>query len=165
MNGRDAPPRGGRPLTGRKVLAIFVGAFAVIIGVNVYMMTRAIEGFPGLVVDSPWVAGQNFEARRAAQEALGWRAETSWRDGALLVRMRGADGAPVAGLNVQARVGRPATNAEDRVLDLAETAEGYRAELPLAPGAWRVEVHARGAAEADYRATAQILVPIAEGAR
>ena len=40
----------GRELTGRKVLLIFVIAFGVIIGVNVFMAVNAVRTFPGLEV-------------------------------------------------------------------------------------------------------------------
>ncbi len=156
MTGRGED--GGRPLTGRKVLMIAVGAFAVIAGVNIYMMTRAIEGFPGLVVDSSYRAGIGFDARRAAQEALGWRMSARYEDGGLVVDLIGRDGAPVRGLDVSAVIGRPATANEDRALDLAPAQDGYAAQLALAPGLWRVVVSTASPTGAPYEAAAEILV-------
>ena len=148
MTGRGED--GGRPLTGRKVLMIAVGAFAVIAGVNIYMMTRAIEGFPGLVVDSSYRAGIGFDARRAAQEALGWRMSARYEDGGLVVDLTGRD--------VSAVIGRPATANEDRALDLAPAQDGYAAQLALAPGLWRVVVSTASPTGAPYEAAAEILV-------
>ena len=39
---------GKKPLNGRRILTIFVGLFAVIIGANVVMAIQAISTFPGL---------------------------------------------------------------------------------------------------------------------
>ena len=58
-------------LTGWHVLAIFVGAFGVIIGVNVALAWNAVATFPGLEVDNSYIASQTFDDRREAQEALG----------------------------------------------------------------------------------------------
>jgi nitrogen fixation protein FixH len=41
-----------KPLTGRKVLAILIAFFGVVIGVNVAMMRLAISTLPGTEVDS-----------------------------------------------------------------------------------------------------------------
>ena len=56
-------------LTGKHVLGITVGAFAVIIGVNVLLAVKAVSTFPGLEVDNSYVASQGFDKRKAAQEA------------------------------------------------------------------------------------------------
>jgi len=61
-----------RQLTGRHVLMIFVGAFTVIIGVNIALAYNAVRTFPGLEVKNSYVASQEFNTRRAAQVALGW---------------------------------------------------------------------------------------------
>ena len=46
----------GKELTGRKVLAITVGFFAVIIAVNLFMAFKAVGTFPGLEVKNSYVA-------------------------------------------------------------------------------------------------------------
>jgi FixH len=58
-------------ITGPRVFAFTASAFAVIIGVNVFMAYQAISTFPGLEVKSSYVASQSFDAERAAQNALG----------------------------------------------------------------------------------------------
>ncbi len=58
-----------REFTGRHAAAVFVGAFAVIIAVNVALAVSAVRTFPGLEVANSYVASQEFNARRAAQEA------------------------------------------------------------------------------------------------
>lgn len=61
-----------RELTGRHVLAITLGAFGVIIAVNLLMAFKAVSTFPGLETPNSYVASQVFDAERVAQESLGW---------------------------------------------------------------------------------------------
>ena len=61
-----------REITGRHVLLGMVGAFGVIITVNVVMAWQAVSTFPGLEVKNSYVASQTFDAERKAQLALGW---------------------------------------------------------------------------------------------
>lgn len=129
-----------RELTGRKVLIIAVAAFGVILAANLTMMFAATGTFPGLVVASSYVASQGWNERTAAQRALGWQAEAAIAAGELAVRFTDAAGAPVAGLAVRAVVGRPASQAEDRRLELVERDGLYRAPVDLAPGTWRVDI-------------------------
>ena len=126
-----------REIKGRHVLAMFLAGFGTIIAVNVTMAVQAVRTFPGLEVASSYVASQEFDARRAAQEALGWTATADYAGGALAVRVEGAE--PPARIGV--RVGRPTTApmAEARV------ANGDRVALDLAPGLWRVDVTAAAA--------------------
>ena len=44
----DMPKGEGRPLTGRTVLAITVGAFAVILAANLTLAFSAVGTFPGV---------------------------------------------------------------------------------------------------------------------
>jgi nitrogen fixation protein FixH len=53
-------------MTGRKVLAITVSAFGVIIAVNFLLAYKAVSTFPGLEVPNSYVASQTFDADRAA---------------------------------------------------------------------------------------------------
>lgn len=130
---------GGR-LTGRHVLTIAVVAFGTVIAANVAMLFAATGTFPGLVVDNSYVASQNWDARHAAQRALGWRAAAVWRDGWLVVDLRDADGRPVEGAALEAMVGRPTVASEDHLLALTPGADSYAAPVELGSGAWRVEI-------------------------
>ena len=82
-------------LTGRHVLAITVSAFAVIIGVNVLLAVKAVSTFPGLEVENSYVAGQDFNERKAAQEALGWVMTPAYDRGRMTLAFTGPDGLPV----------------------------------------------------------------------
>ena len=129
-----------RELNGRHVLAIAVGAFAIILGANIAMLVAAVGSFPGLVVKNSYVASQGWNERTAAQSALGWATAVSYSEGRLFVRIRGADGLPVQGLALEARLGRPSSDAEDRTVTLTGTPDGYSAEALLQPGVWLVDV-------------------------
>jgi nitrogen fixation protein FixH len=72
--------------------------------------------------------------------------------------MTGRDGAPVAGLNVVAVVGRPASTRDDLRLDLTEAADGYTAPLVLAPGRWRVMIDGADAEGSAFEAVAEFQV-------
>lgn len=63
--------------TGWHMTAILLGAFAVVLSVNLYMASQAIGSFGGVVVENSYVASQHFnrwldEARK--ENALGWSA-------------------------------------------------------------------------------------------
>lgn len=99
-------------LTGKHVLAIVVSAFAVIIGVNLFMAYSAVGTFPGLETKNSYVASQQFDTLRAAQEALGWDVKAEIDGEQLVVDIRDADGQPVEVLRIGGIFGR-ATHVKD----------------------------------------------------
>ncbi|MEM1383809.1 MAG: FixH family protein [Pseudomonadota bacterium] len=141
-----------RELKGWHVLAIALSAFAVIIGANMTMLFSATGSFPGLVVKNSYVASQHWNRLTATQRALGWQVGSDYEDGILTVRLTDESGAPVPGLAVQATVGLPATDVEDREIALREAAAGYFAPVPLAAGQWRVALRAVDAEGRSFRA-------------
>ncbi len=150
MQGRAAD--GGRPLTGRKVLAIVVGAFSVIIAVNVIMAVKAVSTFPGLEVANSYVASQTFDADRAAQQALGWTVSHDYgRDGVLSLVMRDAQGLPAQVKSLSVVVGRTTHARDDRPVDLVYTGGIYSAKLDLAPGNWLLHLDAVAADGTPFR--------------
>lgn len=134
-----------RPLTGRKVLAIALGAFGVIIAANLVLAFYAVQTFSGVVVSNSYVSSQSFDARRSAQEALGWELALDYADGALTLGLTDAQGRTLRPELIEATVGRPTTLREDRALALVETPGGYGAAVDLPAGAWRVEIVALAA--------------------
>lgn len=131
-----------KPLTGRKVLAIAVAAFAVIIAVNLVMAFKAVSTFPGLEVNNSYVASQVFDAERKAQEALGWTLTESHSDGVLRLAFRDRDGLPVAVERLSAVVGRTTEAAQDLRPDFAWQNGDYVAPVPLEPGKWMILLEA-----------------------
>ena len=84
-------------LTGRKVFALFATGFAIIIAVNLTLAWNAVSSFPGLETRNSYVASQRFDADRAAQEALGWRAVAHLTDGAVTLEIVDTTGLPETG--------------------------------------------------------------------
>lgn len=132
-----------RELTGRHVLGLFTGAFALIIGVNLTMAVQAVGSFSGLEVDSSYVASQSFERRRAAQDRLGWVVQADHANGALRLELRDRDGRIVAPDHLSVAIGRPTERAATLPL---KAADGQPVILDLAPGLWRIDIKA-GAAD------------------
>jgi nitrogen fixation protein FixH len=131
-------------MTGRKVLAITVSAFGVIIAVNLLLAYKAVSTFPGLEVPNSYVASQTFDADRAAQLALGWSLDAHYdRTGQVLeLVFKDAKGAPVPVDDLSVLVGRPTEAREDSYPLFVEANGAYRAPLALNPGKWMLKVEA-----------------------
>lgn len=152
----------GKPLTGRKVFAIFAGAFALIIGVNVFMAYSAIGTFPGLEVDNSYVASQTFDADRAAQEALGWEV-TAALDGNTAVQLNiiGPDGQPARVEAIEATLGRATERTDDQDLAFVQNDRGVHvASLePLDFGKWELRFVATAANGVPFKQRIQLIIP------
>ncbi len=131
-----------REITGKHVLIGTVLAFSVIIGVNITMAVKAVSTFPGLEVKNSYVASQQFDANRAAQEALGWTAGVTYANGDLILSIKDADGRPARAENVSILVGRHTSAAQDATPDMAWDGRVWRAPVALEPGRWMVRLEA-----------------------
>ncbi|CUH77917.1 FixH family protein [Tropicibacter naphthalenivorans] len=127
-----------RKLTGWHVLAIFGGAFGVIITVNIALAVNAVATFPGLEVKNSYVASQTFDRRRAEQEALGWTVEARLEADKLILSITDNEGRPVQAGTLSAVVGRPTNVSEDRTPEFAFNGREYVAYETLNPGNWDV---------------------------
>jgi len=135
-----------RRLTGRKVLAMLIAFFGIVIGVNVTMAKLAIKTLPGTDVDSAYTASLGYEKEILAardQSARNWKVDAHIErlaGGAALLQVeaRDRDGRPVTGLKFQGRFERPADKRADLAIALAEVGIGiYRGRLDaVAPGQW-----------------------------
>lgn len=132
-------------LTGWHALGIFGGAFAVIIGVNVALAVNAVKTFPGLEVSNSYVASQTFNARRAAQVALGWTVTARLEEGHLILSITDADGHPVQAAHLEAKVGRPTNVSDDRDPVFTFDGRDYVTQTDLRPGNWDVWLTATAA--------------------
>ncbi|TNF18115.1 MAG: nitrogen fixation protein FixH [Rhodobacteraceae bacterium] len=132
-----------RKLTGWHVLAIFVGAFGVIIGVNIALAVSAVRTFPGLEVKNSYVASQSFDARRDAQEALGWSVAADATEGQVILSITEADGAPVQVVDLKAVLGRATHVKDDIAPDFRFNGRTYVAYHEIGPGNWNVRMTAR----------------------
>lgn len=131
-----------REITGRKVLAITVGAFGVIIGVNLIMAFQAVSTFPGLEVKNSYVASQNFDRERTAQQQLGWVVTPSYDGAQLHLRITDAAGQPVRVRNLSATIGRPTHVRDDVTPEFRWIRGEYLADVVLEPGLWNIHLTA-----------------------
>ena len=147
-------------LTGKHVLGITVGAFTVIIAVNVLMAFKAVSTFPGLEVANSYVASQTWDAEMAAQKALGWQLaeEYDLKTGELRLTFTDATGAPVQLAGLSVLVGRPTEAKDDQKPDFVRVAGVYVARAALAPGKWMLHVEALAADGTPYRQRIDLLV-------
>lgn len=132
-----------REITGRHVLIGTVTAFGLIVGVNLTMAFMAVGTFPGLEVKNSYVASQSFDARRAAQEALGWNVTATVENGVLRLGFTDADGSPVQPEGLTALIGRPTIARDDLTLALEREGSGFRAPVDLGSGAWVLKLDAQ----------------------
>lgn len=130
-------------LTGKHVLAITVSAFTVIISVNLVLAYKAVSTFPGLEVDNSYVASQGFNARKAAQEALGWHLAPSYTGGRVDLAFTDHNGLPVQVKDLDVLIGRTTSTMDDARPVFVAMGDVYSTELPLARGKWMVKVIAR----------------------
>lgn len=130
------------PFTGKKALALFVGAFGLIIGVNLLMAYFAIGTFPGMDVKNSYVASQTFDKERAAQETLGWSVDVTYTDGELVVAITDKAGHPAEVARLNAIVGRPTHVRDDQTPEFQQRDGVFRAPLTLASGQWNLRLKA-----------------------
>lgn len=140
----------GRPMTGRKFLAIMVSAFTVIIGVNLLLAFKAVETFPGLEIKNSYVASQTFESDRAAQIALGWDVKAGVEAGQLRLSFR-QNGAPLEPEIVSAVLGRATNVASDQTPILVFDGNDFTAPVDLALGNWNLRLVAKSADGTEFK--------------
>lgn len=140
-----------RELTGRKVLAITLASFGIVIAVNLTLAFLAVSSFPGLETPNSYVASQRFDAEREAQDALGWTVTPSYDGQVLALAVRDADGNPARLASLTATVGRP-THVRDDVTPRFTYRGGlFTAPLALAPGRWNIHVRATAFDGTEFR--------------
>ena len=131
-----------RKLTGWHALAIFGGAFTVIITVNLFLAFSAVSTFPGLEVKNSYIASQSFDDRRAEQESLGWKVYAEAKDGLLILSIKDDQGKPVQAGTLDAVLGRATHVQDDRTPEFAFDGRAYVARETLAPGNWNIRMKA-----------------------
>jgi nitrogen fixation protein FixH len=131
-----------RKLTGWHALAIFGGAFTVIITVNLFLAFSAVSTFPGLEVKNSYIASQSFDDRRAEQESLGWEVYAEAKDGLVILSIKDDQGKPVQAGTLDAVLGRATHVQDDRTPEFAFDGRAYVARETLAPGNWNIRMKA-----------------------
>ena len=129
-----------KEFTGRKMAAILVAGFGVVVAVNFTMAAIASGSFSGVVVENSYVASQKFndwldQAER--QQALGWNAEASRSGDRLALDLENVP----ASARITAQVRRPLGQADPRELTFVQTGEARLLSSEALPaGRWIVRV-------------------------
>lgn len=131
-----------RELTGRHVLIITLSAFGVIIAVNLVMAFLAVGSFPGLEVPNSYVASQQFDRDRQAQQGLGWTARATYDGTDLTIEILDRAGRHPILRDFSATIGRPTHRRADVTPAFTVAGGVYRVPLDLEPGAWNIHVRA-----------------------
>jgi nitrogen fixation protein FixH len=140
-----------RKFTGRHALMLFVGAFGVIIAVNITLAYSAISTFPGLEVKNGYIASQEFDRRRAAQEALGWTVDVQQTGGLVIMAITDATGDPVRAAQIDATIGRATERADDVRPAFEFDGAAYVAPVELRPGKWDLRLAAKADDGTEFR--------------
>jgi nitrogen fixation protein FixH len=149
-------------LKGAHVLAMVVGFFLVVIGVDAAFTVLAVRSFPGEVSRTAYEDGLKYNAEieaRAAQAALGWTVEVqTGAPGEVTVRVTDAAGAPLEGLHVTGTLERPATAAGRSRALFRQIGPGvYRADARTPRGGWDLRLKARDARGREIRVERRLL--------
>ena len=142
MQSAPSTTRHPAPLTGRKVLAMMIGFFGVVVAVNITMARLASGTFGGTVVDNSYVASQQFNgwlAQARAQDKLGWATPVAL-DAARHVTVA----VPGPGFAITGTAHHPLGRAPDQALQFKADAAGrFVATTPLPAGRWQVRLTIR----------------------
>jgi nitrogen fixation protein FixH len=125
-----------KPLTGWKVLGMFVLGFGTIIAANMTLAVNAFATFPGVEAKNTYMASQDFDERRHAQEALHWTSSVRLERGELVLDLRDAEGAPIGDAEIGGFVGRPTYAGKDFEPRWRFDGAVWRAPAELMPGNW-----------------------------
>ena len=134
-----------KELKGWHVAAMFCTGFGIIIAVNLTLAFNAVGTFPGLETGNSYIASQQFEGKRTAQEVLGWTASAEHVAGRLELSLTNAAGAPVQPETLEVIVGRATHVAADVAPDLVFDGRVHAALVTLDSGHWLVRVQATAA--------------------
>ncbi len=153
-------------IDGRHVLLALIVFFGVMLVANGALVYYALNTFSGGDRPDPYRSGLRYNetiAADARQTALGWESLLAYDDaaGRLTLRFSDESGQPVTGLALEATLGRPATDRDDRPVAFRETEAGvYAADVVLPPGSWVISLATSGAGEGDpvYRLRRRLFV-------
>jgi nitrogen fixation protein FixH len=148
-------------ITGRHVAIGFVAFFGTVIAVNLYMASRAVGSFPGLETDNTFMDSQTFDARVAAQQALGWQVtagieEVPGAADVLAIRFTDAAGAPVEVAGLDATVGRATHTRADIAPEFTYRLGTFRSGVDLAPGQWEIRLVAEAPDGTPFKARLEL---------
>lgn len=145
-------------------LIAFFGAMLIANGIFVYF---AVATFSGGDTSNAYRKGLDYNETLAAAElqaARGWQTDVAYDDKTTRLQLSFLDNnaVPITGLSIDAKLSRPATDKEDRAVELTELEQGvYAADIKLDPGLWVISLASReqsGASEPVYRLKRRLFV-------
>jgi nitrogen fixation protein FixH len=155
-------------LTGRKVFAMVVAFFGVIIAVNATLTVLAVETLSGTEVSSAYSASlayQNEIEAAQRQDDRHWNVSAATRRDAagnvnVNVVARDSQGTPLKGLHLSVQLQRPVDKRLDRDAVLAEQAPGTYAVrfADVAAGQWDLVIEADSDGAAMFRSRSRIVL-------
>ncbi|MEM1073476.1 MAG: FixH family protein [Pseudomonadota bacterium] len=148
-----------KELKGRHVAFMFIGAFSIIVAVNLTLAFSAVNTFPGLEVKNSYVASQSFDVDRDAQLALGWTVLAEARDGKVVLSITDAAGMPVEVSKLAATLGRATHVRDDMTPEFRFDGTNYVAATGVAPGNWNIRMTAQAADGTVFRQRVILHVP------
>lgn len=154
---------------------IFVGLFAIVVGVNGTLFYFANHTFTGLQTESAYDKGLEYNqvlAQEQAQRKLGWQldarahaaavqADPAGRTADIVVTWHDRDGRPLSDLSVKAKLLRPTLAGHDTAETELKSLGGgkYGATIQLDfPGQWDMRLVALQG-ETQFKTTQRLLVP------
>jgi nitrogen fixation protein FixH len=129
-----------REFTGWHMLGLMVGGFGIIIAVNLTLAWNAVATFPGLETRNSYVISQQFQADRAAQDALRWDVSAEIEDNVLTVAILDADGNPVQTEVTRATLGRATHTGQDSTPQFTWTGTAWSAPVTAGEGYWNLRL-------------------------
>lgn len=153
---------GGWRFTGWHMLFLVLAFFALVIGVDTYMVVVAARSWTGVVVEDSYTSGQGFNQKVALvreQEALGWHERLTYVAGKLRLEVLGEADQPVPLQEPTVALSRPLGDSEDRTVALARAADGsFVAPVTLGAGRWNAVITA-ASAQGAYERHEQLDLP------
>lgn len=146
------------PLTGPKVMGIFLGAFSCIVAANLALVYFAVGSFPGIEVKHTYRDSMGFNDRRAKQELLNWKTGVGYADGEIVLHMNDAQGKPAYTQELRVVVGLATRSSEDREVAFQFTGSDYRAPADLPPGNWQARIQATSLDGVGFRQVLPLIV-------
>ncbi len=153
---------GGKPFTGKHMLAILLLFFGTIITVNFTMAYYATSTWSGLVVKNSYVASQEFNGKVEdvkAQEALGWTGTLTSAADRIDWVLSDKSGQAVQATSVQVYLRRTVTDREDVTVNMEPGPNGtWSARHKLNHGNWIAVIDAQSKEAGTWRETVRFAV-------
>ena len=142
---------------------MFVAFFLVIAAVDAVFVTLAIKTNTGLVTESAYEKGLDYNATleaAAKQAALGWQSSISYENGQIALTLKNKAGEALTGAKVRAHIIRPVTSGYDTDIELVDQGRGVYVASYAFPlkGQWQVHAFASVNGQ-DYQTSSTLTVP------